>query len=406
MTYDFISNYLIWTNDMTDAPSFHQELAGLTALATAIGSVKIAFKQIVQPNLCINILGRTFLERKTTGTLNCLKQVIPQNLVLDVVTFSPESIQTIIQSHNGEGLLIIDEYGLFLRNVERRDFMAGTDRLLMQFYDGRPLIKGTYSNPVNIKDPYVNVFTLSTFSTFVENTKAWQITSGLMGRQIHAYAERDSYLDPKMLTNEDVQRLGELRKDMENYVKNRRSSATFEPDAMNILLEYKKKVDEECMRRNDETYSGIVGRYAGDYSVKFSLLYQMSMTNPENLALQIVIGKDAVERAIQLTNRCINVAMQEVVFHITANIMERAYRHIVEIAFKSSNGYCGRRELMHKMKVYTDEMDRIIMTLENQGDIIVEYPPSTSKGGRPAEMYKPVRETREIAKEHLQEVRV
>jgi len=89
MTDDFIVKYLVWTNDMTDASQLHQELAGLTALATVVGPIKIRFKQIVQQNVSINILGRTYLERKTKGTLGCLRQVIPQNLLLDVTTFSP-----------------------------------------------------------------------------------------------------------------------------------------------------------------------------------------------------------------------------------------------------------------------------------------------------------------------------
>jgi hypothetical protein len=54
-------------------------------------------------------LGRTYVDRKTKGTLRYLKEVLPEQLHIQPTEFSTESIQTMIQAQNGESLVIIDE---------------------------------------------------------------------------------------------------------------------------------------------------------------------------------------------------------------------------------------------------------------------------------------------------------
>ena len=388
---------------MTDAPTLHQELAALTAIATVIGRVETNWKQRTLPNVSVNILGRTYTERKTKGTLRCLRDIMPERLLIDVTDFSPQSLQTKVQENEGEGLLIIDEYGMFLRDCRKRDYMAGTKRLLMKFYDSASLIKGTYSNPVLVREPYVNVFCLSTRGTVIKNVDEYDITSGLLGRQIHAYAERERYLDPSRITKKDREGAKGLKLWLENLLRNRKPSVTFESKAARLLKAYKKKIDDLCLKRNDDIFSSIAGRYGGDYSIKWSILYQFSSENPLHMPLQVTIGEDAVKRGIAFNDKCIDIAMSEFIFHVTANRVEKVYRWIENLASKSEDGWAQRRDLMHKVKLYKDELDRVIETLESQADILRKVIPSTKKGGRTGEKYKPVRAIRRMAKK-LKEV--
>jgi hypothetical protein len=403
---DFVTEYVFWASKMTDAPLDHQLLASLAGIATAIGPVKLSWKQSCLPNVQIDLLGRTYTERKSQGTLRCFKEVIPENLVLQATEFSPQSIQSLIQEHEGQGLLILDEYGMFLRDCRKRDYMSGMPRLMMKWYDAAPMLKETYSNPVHIDNPYINVLCLSTRETVVENIDKYDISAGLVGRQIHWYAERKKgqYLDPTTIAHEDEEKAKQLRQGLQDLYQHRIEKAVFELEAEKILKAYKRQMDDECQDRNDNVYSAVAGRYGGDYSTKFAMLFQFSQEDPRKLPDPIVIGKVAVERAIGLTKRCIDNAMQEVVFYVTANAAEKVYRMIENLSKPNENdGWVRRRDVMNKSKLSADEFSKVIATLEAQEDILVGEINPTVKGGRPGEKYKPVRATRERIRSMMEE---
>lgn len=390
---DFVTEYSLWTSKMTDAPQEHQILASLVALAAVIGAVKLDWKQGCLPNVQVVLLGRTYLDRKTGGTLRCFKEVIPPELILQATDFSPESIQSLLQAHNGEGLLPIDEWGLFVRDFKKKEFMAGMPRLMIKWYDSVPLLKKTYSNPVHIDCPFVNVLCLSTRETVVENIGKYDITNGLVGRQIHCYAERHEYLDPSEATAEDEAKANELRKWLKDLYEHRVKKAKFSPEAEKLLKDYKRKIDDELQEKRDEVYSAVVGRYSGDYSVKFSLLYQFSEEDPKHVPEPIVIGETAVRRAIALVEQCIQNCMKEVVFYVISNTTEKVYKIMEDEA--DSEGWVHRGKVMRKGKLSKEDMDKIRDTLEDEGDILVEETEPTMKGGRRGERYKPVRALKE-----------
>jgi len=163
----FVSAYVRYASEQTDASPEYHEACALTLLATATAPARVALAPYpggLHTNLYLVLVGSTTRSRKSTA----------QNIATDIsdaiapYATLPSRITTEALVHELAGtgglarLWTPDEFGMMIAEVGRRDFLRGVEELLLTVYGGKDYVYTTMRDTVTIKNPHLSVLGAAT----------------------------------------------------------------------------------------------------------------------------------------------------------------------------------------------------------------------------------------------------
>jgi hypothetical protein len=145
---NFISEYVAWASQKTDAnPEYHVAAAFtlLSAVFSDHGHARVPFSTRGLPlNLWFMVLGPTTISRKTTALhlmLDLLDELQDEDGVYNYMMgsdFTGEGLETALLARpNRSGLIHKDEFHGLLHEMEQKAYKAGLKETLTALYDGR-----------------------------------------------------------------------------------------------------------------------------------------------------------------------------------------------------------------------------------------------------------------------------
>ena len=163
----FVSQYIRYASEQTDASPEYHEACALSLLATATAPARVALAPYpggLHTNLYLVLVGSTTRSRKSTA----------QNIAVDIAdsvapyASLPSRITTEALVHELAGtgglarLWTPDEFGMLVAEVGRRDFLRGVEELLLTVYGGKDYVYTTMRDTVTIKNPHLSVLGAAT----------------------------------------------------------------------------------------------------------------------------------------------------------------------------------------------------------------------------------------------------
>lgn len=137
----FVSQFVAYASNLTDAAHEYHEAVALTLLATATSDLRIRLKQFpkgLPTNLYVLLVGDSSRSRKSTAKdhgKDLVERVIATALVPDRIT--PEAfIERLAQQSPGSALWCIDEFGQLLVELHQRPHLEPLKGVLLTVYGG------------------------------------------------------------------------------------------------------------------------------------------------------------------------------------------------------------------------------------------------------------------------------
>ena len=183
----FVSNYMGYAVQQTDAPREYHEAVGLTLLATVgfkCSATLSPYPGGLRSNLYTLLVGDTTRSRKSTSQrigAKLLEAVVPASVLPNRAT--PEALINALAKRNGfSSIWTPDEFGVTLSGIYNQTFMGGLEELLLTVYAGDDYTyERSTSLPVTIKRPSLSISGAATPES-IGRSGATALESGLLPR--------------------------------------------------------------------------------------------------------------------------------------------------------------------------------------------------------------------------------
>ena len=392
----FIDQWFNWIDNgirdgktvpMTDAPTayiMHMALFTLSCMVKRNLYIEYGPRKLF-PNMWCVLLGSSSRYRKSTTislSMKLLQQIDP-NFVLPN-EFSLEELLVTL-SYNPQGVFVIDEFSTFYSQFGR-SYMSGGISLLTELYDRfmpypLKLRSGTY----DIIDPFLNLASATTLSSFEDSIDAKDIKSGFLPRYYFVVANKRDRGDITIPGASDPKLEAEIIEYLQ-LVSQYKGKLTLTPEAGEVY--------DNFYRESMKTYASDLETMVGPFitrlltmTLKFAILFHVS--KPEELP-EDTISPWAVECATKIVHGLI--ANTKTLFSdIALNTYQQDRRDVLAFVDTSSNGaWVTKSELLRHLKMAKDKLNSILSTLQEEGTI--EEMEFTAPGAR-----KPTHQFRRLA---------
>lgn len=282
---DFLSEYIAYASVCTDAPAFfHLIIAFLLLSAIAGRKIVVKFSHgDVYPNLWIIILGPSSISRKTTA-INIGKKLLPPDIHFLAEESSPEGLISSL-ALNGIGVLINQEIGGFLQNMNRQ-YMRGYRESLNNLYDCPPhFSRGLKNNEVNITDVCISILGATTKSRLLKNMNEDDLLSGFFARFLYILPSLEnrkwkSVTHKKEEINVKESMLKFKLQDLQEFFSKQKQEEPIvlelDEDALKRYNEWLKEWEERLEKEdNVDAMSSVYSRLSV-YAVKFAILQHVN----------------------------------------------------------------------------------------------------------------------------------
>ena len=382
----YLSRYMEYASELTDAPNQFHVFSGLSALSTVIGNrIYLPWGDgQLYPNLWIAIIAPSSIYRKTTAiriACNLVRHVEEKKILPD--EFSPESLLHVLESRS-QGLFFWGELRSKLAYFQR-SYMAGMQAMLTELYDCPPVYKRTLlGNSYRVTNPCIGILAAS--------TKEWLRASITEGEMKGGFLQRFMYV----LAHSKEKHLAipdgtDMTKQNELVMMLKRAQA-FEckidlTDIRNAFTQWHFKHEQEAMNADNEEVKASFYARLDSYCLKLTMLYEIAM---QMKATDFPFGelrpsKEALTYAINL----IDYAKTTVNYMLSEELVfskEMANRQKV-LGLIESNPGIPRTTLMQNAHLLKRDLDLILETLEGEGTIAIR-----KEGQRGGLHYYPVQE--------------
>lgn len=191
---NFISRYINWAEQKTDAYMEYHFAAALTALSIVAqrNAVMHLSMDDVYPNIWAFILGESTISRKSTSIKNLNRILKHDEIQCHEIpkTITPEGLIEYL-SESPKAFCINPEAAGFLKNLKKR-YMAEISDYLCQLYDNDGISRRLAKNKNKeshyvVNDPYISTLFATTFENLVKTGESDHFTSGLFYRYLWFY---------------------------------------------------------------------------------------------------------------------------------------------------------------------------------------------------------------------------
>ena len=382
----YLSRYMEYASELTDAPAQFHVFAGLSALSTVIGNrVYLPWGDgRLYPNLWVAIIAPSSIYRKTTAiriACNLIRHVEETKILPD--EFSPESLLSTLESRP-QGLFFWGELRSKLAYFQR-SYMAGMQAMLTELYDCPPVYTRLLKDSRHtLNNPCIGILAASTKEWLRASITEGEMKGGFLQRFMYVLAHsKDKHLAIPSYT--DMMKQNELVMMLKRaQISESKVDLT---DIRDAFTEWHFKHEQEAMSADNEEVLASFYARLDTYCLKLTMLYEIAMQmkktdfpfgelrpRPEALAY----AANLIEYAKATINYMLS---EELVFS-----KEMANRQKVLGLIESSPGI-SRRALIQNAHLLTKELEPILETLRDEGTI------ATKKEGQKGGLhYYPVRE--------------
>lgn len=377
----WLGTYVLYARRLTDAPIAFHVAGGLAAMAGAIGSNVYwhgGGSREQWPNLYILLLAPSGVFRKSTSVdlpTYPLANAVP-GIILDR-EFSPEQFIRNLADHP-TSVLKESEFGSLLERM-KSSYMQGMKQRLTDLFDCQDSYDRVIRGPdgkgerIRIMRPALTILAASTLDWLVESLTETDMRSGFMPRFLFiAPTAKESEPPGGYWAQGDAGQLAVLTKALAQMAHMKRAQVSFKRVRRRIV---EWTTDQSGYAESGQAPDELMGLYSrlGHHLAKLCALLTVS---DEAIAASYEVTEDAAERAI---------AMLEWILTGTARVFDERvtfskFEQQAQKALRFIGGQTERGVLLKRMKCPANELDRLLITLKERGEIDER---SESSGGRP-----------------------
>ncbi len=162
-----VTDYTDYASALTDAPPEYHEAAILAVLGclTYGNRLRLAtFPDGLSTNLYVLLVGPSTRSRKSTSQLIARRtlEAVRPDVALSARLTGEAAIRVFARRSGQPSLWIPDEFGVFIGEVYRRDFLRPFEELLLTLYGGGTYEYQTVSETITVRDPHLSVLGAAT----------------------------------------------------------------------------------------------------------------------------------------------------------------------------------------------------------------------------------------------------
>jgi hypothetical protein len=400
---DFVSEYVEFYSGMNKAvPRDYIEACALFALSSVVGG-SVCMKSLAsgeeKPNVFIILLGASSVSHKTTP-IKVVDRILRNMDEVDFLSgrFSIEGLVMDLRD-SPWGVMIRDEFTGLLAEVSK-SYVQDLKEFFCEMYDRKIGTRSTIKyGKVIIKDPCNSFLSATTPDNLSSKLRREDYSGGYLPRHAIFYPEPiDDKSGIDMMTKSDMTMefkiTQTLRFILNKFPKGTLTDVRFEGfvdkdnpgNAYKLFNEWvivNKAIAKEQREEVEPFYARLV-----DYFIKFSILFQLSDTSTE----VIVKGeRDKVERYFVLTEKTVNKVCDWMnnyrsyhlnrALRVLSNIeIERVYNLIRGLCEKNKKGKVQYSEVLRSTSYLTDDLRKIMKTLEESNRIRIDRDKSLKDG--------------------------
>ncbi len=365
--------YLKWAGPRTEAPMAFHVASLLSAVAILLGrKCKIQVGDLTfYPVIYAICIGESTMVRKTHA-VNMMRRVfkiveeklqLPHSLIL-ADDGTPEGLLTELYNKNS-GIKVFNEFGAFLKQIKKRDFLRGFTGLFTELFDcpdtyTKQLSKKSFS----IDEPFLCIHGSTTREWLLDAMDETDITSGFLARFLFFPGESKTKLIPitfprnRSAEEELAEKLASLNK----------ISGTFAPtaEAESIYIDWYIRHRHELQEPSMALLSAYYGRLEG-YVWKIAFIFEVT-TNP-NLES---ISAASVQLAIGFVERLKRDLKPLIQRDLQPSPMAKLLGRIRRMVQKAGPSGITRTNLLKNSHLTSKQLDMVIQTLKEREEIIEE----------------------------------
>jgi hypothetical protein len=378
----FVTAFMDYAAECTDAAHEFFEAGGLVCLATVTPNVRARLRQY--PNglptaLYAMLIGDSTRSRKSTAknlVKDLLHRVLPDALLAE--HSSPEAFVEQLAERSGDSTAwLIDEIGETIDRLHHQTYLAGLRGILLELYEGGDYTykrttkkrKGGQSvkDELRIEQVHLSVLGCTTPSLF-EILTARDINSGFLARFAVVMPERKPARRPFYEAGEGDERARNLLTKRLHEIMVWAASAvrrvSFEDDALVLIDRFCEQLEDD---EGPDRAAAMLQRL-GAMTIKLAMLAAIGRPEAPDHDALVVSPQDA-EIAVTVATRWKRYALA-VADRVGENELERTIERCLSCARKRGPRV-NRREVARAVHLAKDVLDKVQATLEDRGHIAV-----------------------------------
>ncbi len=377
---NFISEYVDYASSQSDAYTEYHYAGALFMASTATDRrVVLKLKQgTVHPNLWLFCLGNSTTSRKTTAMNG-------PGAILDTYevgrrlpsSFSPEALIEAL-ADCPRSFFMKDEAGSLLAAMGKK-YMDEARDFFSELYEGkdyhRKLRTGQRKEKRDfpIKSPYVTQWLATTPDNFRAYTSELDVTSGWLLR--YAYFWPDHVKPWKAFeeaTEEDFSRYATISM---KYRDLKEKLAGLELEGLKLSLtaegwehfaSWQQAIEERAMREEDRILQAVAGRLM-TFALKLAMVFTVGRSDFDPATTREVSLSHVQEATRQVESYFLPTA-RVVIEEVARSERENLQNQIIG-TIRRAGGKIARRDLLRKLHVKLDDVDKAISALEASEEI-------------------------------------
>lgn len=371
----WLAEYVRYARTLTDAPLMFHLGAGLIALAGAIGS-QVSWRgggRENWPNLYVLLLAPSGIYRKSTSVdLGCgLLQAACPDRVMDREFSGERFIRNL--ARQPVSVLKEAEFSSLLERM-KASYMAGMDRRLTELWD----CQAEYSRHLQGQDgggggdrivilrPALSIIAASTTDWLVASITELDLRSGFLPRFLMVPStEKEDEPPGGYWAEQDHTAESSLVWGLKHIAAQNRVHVRV-TDVVKQLVSWERGHVVERAGEHIEELSGVYSRL-GAHAAKISVL--LAISDGDQAGAELVLTESVVERACVWLDWVVEKSEETFNQHLIFSKFERQAQKA--LAYVSPEG-TDRRVILRGMHVSTDELTKILKTLEERGEVHVE----------------------------------
>lgn len=380
----WLGTYVMYARNLTDAPIAFHVAGGLAAMAGAIGSNVYWLgggSREQWPNLYILLLAPSGVFRKSTSVdlpTYPLANAVP-GIILDR-EFSPEQFIRNMADHP-TSVLKESEFGSLLERM-KSSYMQGMKQRLTDLFDCQDSYERTIRGQsgqgerIRIVRPALTILAASTLDWLVESLTETDMRSGFMPRFLFvAPTVKESEPPGGYWAQGDTTRLSAITKGLAQMSRMKRAQVSFKRVRRRIV---EWTTDHAGIAESGEAPEELMGLYSrlGHHLAKVCALLCVS---DEAIAPSYEVTEEQAERAIAFLEWILAGTARVFDERVTFSKFEQQAQKVLRFVGAQTE----RSILLKRMKCSASDLDRLLITLKERGEIREE---TESSGGRPRKL--------------------
>lgn len=378
--HGFLRHYVDYCTTLSDAPPVGHMAAALVLVSTVLGNRVHALSfagKYIRPNLWVTFIAPSGARKSSImgKGLGFLLQLPGAGGRLMSNTASKEGWFDELH-RNPARLLRADEFVGLLAHLDRKH-MGGAKSFLTELFASDRVTDTTRGQGnMTILNPALSILSGCTPSELERFARREDFASGFLARFLFLPANKEAPA-PRRIPRPRLDVEGAILKRLE-WMISLSGEITFD-DAINERLCTWADQFKQAERGNAGDAMGQLNR-AFDFAIKLAMVMQVAETEP-GATLWRDLDPDVVERAITLTEWLVRTTMQFVNEGLAATDFERDVRKVLALVEHAPNGLLARWQLVKKMRMKSDDLDKIVGHLIETGEIERGEIDRQTKGG-------------------------